>query len=166
MNAYDISFDGDGEYGMHDGFFNAIVTIDETEYDFQCCSNNNAEELLCKLCSENKIYSPNGKYYPSNDNSYYPTNDNNEIIELLNSECTGVEQNDDPESEEEIWHFGDGSSIKRVADEYKAKSIIDFNDCGYDDGICGDCNKKLADKIGWDGVLAVLMQAYAEYVAE
>ena len=87
MTKYEISFDendGYGEYGVHDGFFNAIVTIDNVEYDFQCC----------------------------------------------------VDENDK----------------------------INWSDCGYNDGICGDCNKKLADKIGWDNVLNALKQAYSEYI--
>lgn len=83
-NKYEISFDGAGEYGVHDGFFNAIVIIDNTEYDFQCCVDDNDE--------------------------------------------------------------------------------INWNDCGYNDGICGDCNHKLADKIGWDGVLKALKQAYSDYL--
>ena len=80
---YDISFDGMGEYGVHDGFFNAIVTIDGIEYDFQCC----------------------------------------------------VDENDN----------------------------IDWNDCGYDVGLCGNANQKLADKIGWKNVLNALKQAHSEY---
>jgi len=32
-----ISFDGWGEYGVHDGFFNAKTSIDGIVYYFQCC---------------------------------------------------------------------------------------------------------------------------------
>jgi len=44
MNNFDIKnveikFTGAGEYGIHDGFFNAIAVIDGEEYDFQCCAN-------------------------------------------------------------------------------------------------------------------------------
>lgn len=85
MNKYNINFDGDGfgEYGVHDGFFNAVVTIDGTDYDFQCCTDEN--------------------------------------------------------------------------------DSINWDDCGYNDGICGDVNEKLADLVGWDGVLAILIKAYEEY---
>jgi hypothetical protein len=34
----EVKFDGAGEYGVHDGFFNAIAVIDGVEYDFQCCA--------------------------------------------------------------------------------------------------------------------------------
>jgi len=38
----EISFD-DGlqsEFGIHDGFFNALVIIDKKDYYFQCCTTN------------------------------------------------------------------------------------------------------------------------------
>ncbi|NLP01041.1 MAG: hypothetical protein GX089_00960 [Fibrobacter sp.] len=75
--------DGIGEYGLHDGFFNAIAIVEGKEYNFQCC------------CTEN--------------------------------------------------------------------DTINFSDCGYNDGICGDVNESLADLVGWDGVLAILKKAYEEY---
>ena len=43
---------------------------------------------------------------------------------------------------------------------------INFDDCGYDWGICGDCNKKLADKIGWENLLPLLEKAYKLYLKE
>lgn len=39
LNDIEIKFDGMGDYGIHDGFFNAIAVIDGEEYDFQCCSD-------------------------------------------------------------------------------------------------------------------------------
>lgn len=36
-----ISFDGPGEYGLHDNFFNAVTEIDGVEYDFQGCADDN-----------------------------------------------------------------------------------------------------------------------------
>ena len=85
-SLYKINFDGDGfgEYGVHDGFFNAVVRIDGIDYDFQCCTDE---------------------------------------------------------------HDG-----------------INWNDCGYDDGLCGDANQRLADKIGWDEVLDVLKVAYKQWL--
>jgi len=39
-----INFDEDnkfgGEYGLHDGFFNALVTVDGVSYYFQGCADN------------------------------------------------------------------------------------------------------------------------------
>jgi len=43
---------------------------------------------------------------------------------------------------------------------------IDFNDCGYDWGICGDANKELAEKIGWENMLPLLEKAYKLYLKE
>lgn len=89
LNKNIISFGGKGdlgEYGIHDGFFNAIATIDGVKYNFQCCVNN------------------------------------------------------------------DGS--------------INFSDCGYNDGVCGDVNEKLSVLVGWDGVLAILKKAYGIFIME
>ncbi len=36
----EITFDGPGEYGIHDGFFNAIVKIRNEEYAIQCCTED------------------------------------------------------------------------------------------------------------------------------
>jgi hypothetical protein len=88
MNNFDIKnveikFTGAGEYGIHDGFFNAIAVIDGEEYDFQCCAN-----------------------------------------------------------EEET---------------------VDFNNCGYDWGLCEESNEKLANKIGWENMLPLIERAYSEY---
>ena len=76
--------DGIGEYGVHDGFFNAIAIIDGKEYNFQCCTEN------------------------------------------------------------------DGT-------------IPNFADSGYNDGICGDVNEKLAEVVSWDGVLELLQIAHKEW---
>lgn len=79
----DFNYDA-GEYGSHDGFFNAVVEIGVGHpYHFQCCTDD------------------------------------------------------------------DGN--------------VDLNDCGYMTGQCGDCNEKLADIVGWDGVLYILERAYAQY---
>lgn len=40
LSEIEIAFDGPGEYGLHDGFFNAIAIIDGKEYDFQCCAES------------------------------------------------------------------------------------------------------------------------------
>ena len=40
---------------------------------------------------------------------------------------------------------------------------INFDDCGYDWGLCHDYNKKLADKIGWENLLPLLEKAYKLY---
>lgn len=82
-NFVEIKFEGWGDYGVHDGFFNAIAVIEGVEYDFQCCA--------------------------------------------------------------------------------ESEGGIDFSDCGYDDGLCGDANKKLAGVIGWENVLELLKEAYREY---
>jgi len=82
MKNIEISFNGNGEYGIHDGFFNAVAIIDDQEFDFQCCAN-------------------------------------------------------------------DGE--------------INFEDCGYDWGLCGDLNAALADVVGYDVVLELLKKAYKEY---
>ncbi|MEA3454150.1 MAG: YopX family protein [Candidatus Caldatribacteriota bacterium] len=34
-----IEFDGPGEYGIHDGFFNAIVNINGEKFELQCCTD-------------------------------------------------------------------------------------------------------------------------------
>ena len=84
IDDLEIVFDFDcGDYGHHDGFFNAVVVIDNNPLHFQCCAVN---------------------------------------------EQTG----------------------------------IDFSDCGYDDGICGDCNQDLADIVGWPGVMSLLKRASKE----
>jgi len=84
IDKLEISFDdGFGEFGIHDGFFNTIVRIDNKQYYFQCCSDNN--------------------------------------------------------------------------------KTVDFEDCGYDWGICGDQNSELADVIGWYNVLILLKRAYKEW---
>ncbi len=81
LNKIEIKFNGLGEYGIHDGFFNAIAVIDGIDYDFQCCADDD----------------------------------------------------------------------------------INFNDCGFDDGLCRDANEQLAEKIGWESVLELLERAYNEY---
>lgn len=73
---------GIGEYGIHDGFFNALAVVDGKKYNFQCCAEN---------------------------------------------------------------------------------GTINFSDCGYNDGICGDVNEKLAESVGWEGVLELLQIAYKQY---
>ena len=40
---------------------------------------------------------------------------------------------------------------------------INFEDCGYNDGICGDVNESLAHIVGWDGVLELLQIAHNQY---
>ena len=40
---------------------------------------------------------------------------------------------------------------------------VDFDDCGYTDGQCGDCNGELAEVVGWGGVHSLLERAYSEY---
>ena len=87
LDDVEIKFDGMGDYGFHDGFFNAIAVIDGNEFDFQCCSNNN-------------------------------------------------------------------------------ETVDDFNDCGYNEGICGDVNETIASVVGWDGVLHLLETAVKEYEHE
>ena len=42
---------------------------------------------------------------------------------------------------------------------------INFDDCGYDWGLCHDANEELAEKIGEENVLDLLMLAYAKYKA-
>lgn len=77
----EISFDYDrGEYGLHDGFFNAVILINNKPYFFQCCTETD-----------------------------------------------------------------------------------DFNDCGYDLGLCEKANQPLADLIGWHGVLAVIERDFKEF---
>ena len=40
----EITFDYDnGDYGIHDGFFNAVILIDENHYYFQCCVDDEGE---------------------------------------------------------------------------------------------------------------------------
>ncbi|MDI4654575.1 MULTISPECIES: hypothetical protein [Pseudoalteromonas] len=80
----EITFNYDyGDYGSHDGFFNAVVLMGDEAYHFQCCTDENGE--------------------------------------------------------------------------------VDFDDCGYMEGLCGDCNDKLAAVVGWDGVFSLLKRAYEEY---
>jgi len=86
LNNVEIKFEGMGDYGLHDFFFNAIAKVDGIEYDFQCCSDDN--------------------------------------------------------------------------------KTINLNDCGYDEGICKDVNEKLANVVGWDGVLNLIKKAYREYTKD
>ena len=49
-----------GEYGLHDGFFNALVTIDEVVYNVQGCTDTNSfdasdcghDDGICGDCNE------------------------------------------------------------------------------------------------------------------
>jgi len=40
---------------------------------------------------------------------------------------------------------------------------VDFNDCGYDWGICADVNKTVADRISWHCLLLLLEVAWLLY---
>jgi len=83
-----------GEYGLHDGFFNAVAVIDGVDYYFQGCADDND---------------------------------------------------------------------------------FDANDCGHDDGMCGDVNDPLATKLaedfegdiseGFDAVRVLLIEAFKQYEA-
>lgn len=42
---------------------------------------------------------------------------------------------------------------------------IDFSDCGYDWGICGDANDKIFKKIGQEKTLKLLKCAYEDFKA-
>jgi hypothetical protein len=75
-----IKFEGVGEYGIREGFFNFIVEIDGIEYDVQCCANND--------------------------------------------------------------------------------DTIDFNDCGYDWGLCADINVEIFGVLGHESTLELIKQAY------
>ena len=83
IDKIELTFNGQGDYGVHDGFFNAIATINNLEYPVQCCTT--------------------------------------------------------------------------------ADDTIDFDDCGYNWGMCADTNEALAKIIGDDNILPLLIRAYKEY---
>ncbi|MCP3922518.1 MAG: hypothetical protein GY714_08035 [Desulfobacterales bacterium] len=47
-----------------------------------------------------------------------------------------------------------------------ANDAEDFDpyNCGYNDGICGDVNKELANLIGWDNLILLIERAVEEYL--
>ena len=81
-----FKFNKYGNYGIHNGFFNAIAVIDNEEYDLQCCTEK------------------------------------------------------------------DGT--------------IDFNDCGFNEGMSEMANEKAIEKFGEEKTLKIIKKAYTSYLSQ
>lgn len=46
IDSVEIKFDGQGEYGIHNGFFNFIAEIKGEKFDVQACCENNQTEFF------------------------------------------------------------------------------------------------------------------------